>query len=306
MYQISADSQNETHALGKLIQQFTSADGTHQLPLPGVRLMRSSQPNRQLVHGVATAGLCLVGQGAKSVHFGQHIYDYNEDTMLVYSIDVPVASQIKRASRSAPFLCMMLDITPERIGKLTTTAFPEGLPAIQDNGAVFTAESDPDITGAAVRLLRLMSKPRDMAYLAPILTDEIFMRLLRGPLGPKIARITHLNSPGNRINKAVSWLRDNFTRPVTVDELANVVNMSPSTFHHHFKTVTSMSPIQYQKTLRLQEARRLMLTSGRDVNSISHAVGYVSPSQFIREYSRLFGETPRRDLERLLEGASLQ
>ena len=296
---------NEIRAFGKLIAAYAPYDGTFDLPVPGVHLMRASFAHKDLVHGVATPCLCLVAQGAKTTMLGAEIYRYDEATMLVYSIEVPVVAQVTRATPSAPFLCLRLDIDSRRLADLTTRAFPNGLVSSQNGGAVHVAAPDLEIINAAARLLRLMLQPDDIGLLAPIITDEILMRLLRGPLGIRVAQIGHAQSPLQRINKAVAWIRDHFTEPLIVDDLASSVHMSPSTFHHHFRTTTSMSPLQYQKALRLQEARRLMLASIHDANGASKAVGYISASQFSREYARMFGDAPSRDVARLRENASV-
>jgi AraC-like DNA-binding protein len=223
--------------------------------------------------------------------------------MLVYSIDVPVAAQVVRASPSAPFLCIRIDIDAQRMAELAIKVFPRGPVNSGDTGAAHVADADFEIVDAASRLLRMTLKPDEIHLLGPIIIDEILMRLLLGPLGCKVAQIGHPQSPLHRINKAVVWLRDHFAEPIAVDELAASVHMSASTFYQHFKAVTSLSPLQYQKALRLQEARRLLVTASHDANGASRAVGYISASQFNREYARMFGETPARDLMRLRKQA---
>ncbi|MHA6822414.1 AraC family transcriptional regulator [Ralstonia pseudosolanacearum] len=282
--------------LGGLIAAHTPHDGTFDLPVPGVHVMRASRTYKDLVHGVATPCLCLVAQGAKTTLLGTEIYQYDEAKMLVCTIDVPIAAQVVRATPSAPFLCVRLDLDPQRVENLALKASPRSLAKPGDSGAIQVAPPDVEIVNAAARLLRLMQRHKDIELLAPIITDEILMRLLLGPLGTRVAQIAHAQSPLQRINKALAWIRDNFTESMSVDELAASVHMSPSTFHQHFKAVTSLSPLQYQKALRLQEARRLMLAEIHDANGASKAVGYVSPSQFSREYARMFGDAPSRDI----------
>jgi len=290
---------DELHALVRLISGLAPYDGTFDLPVPGVHLMRVSRLHQELVHGVATPCWCLVAQGAKTTLLGTEIYQYDEATMLVYSVDVPVAAQVIRATPSAPFLCLRLDIEAQRMADLAIKAFPKGITSHGDNGAIHIAPPDVDIIGAAARLLRLMRQPDDIEALAPIITDEILMRLLLGPLGTRVAQIGHAQSPLQRIQKAVAWIKKHFAEAVQIDDLASSVHMSPSTFHQHFRAVTSMSPLQYQKALRLQEARRLMLAAVHDANGAAKAVGYVSASQFSREYARMFGDAPSRDITRL-------
>jgi AraC-like DNA-binding protein len=295
----------ELRSLGRLISSFTPHDGTFSSSVPGVHLVRNSGTHRSLIHGVTKPCLCLVAQGAKSTHIGTEIYQYDEAKMLAYSIDVPVAAQVVRASPSAPFLCIRIDIDAQRMAELAMKVFPKGPVNSGDKGAAHVANADLEIIEAASRLLRSTSRPDEIPLLGPIIIDEILMRLLLGPLGGKVAQIGHPQSPLHRINKAIVWLRGHFAEAIEVDELAASVHMSASTFYQHFKAVTSLSPLQYQKALRLQEARRLLVTATHDANGASKAVGYVSASQFNREYARMFGETPVRDLMRLRNHAVL-
>ncbi|MBI6183820.1 AraC family transcriptional regulator [Serratia proteamaculans] len=297
---------DELHALCSLISYNTPYDGTFDLPVPGVHLTRSSKAYRSLIHGVTKPCLCLVAQGAKSIHVGTEVYQYDEARMLVYSVDIPIAAQVVRASPAMPFLGMRIDIDEQRITELAMRTFPHGLKNTGTSGAVHVGSSDTEIISAASRLLRMGINSKDINLLAPVIIDEILIRLLLGPLGKEIAQIGHTQSPLRRINKAVIWLREHFAENVTINDLAASVHMSASSFYQHFKSVTSLSPLQYQKALRLLEARRLLLSTARDVDSAGRAVGYVSSSQFSREYARMFGESPSRDAARLLKQAELK
>ncbi|HEX7807126.1 MAG TPA: AraC family transcriptional regulator, partial [Thermoanaerobaculia bacterium] len=219
----------------------------------------------------------------------------------VYSVDVPVAAQITRASHAEPYLNLKLDLDPQKVAELALKVYPHGLPQPRDSRALYVGQTDAHIIDAATRLLELMAQPVDAELLAPLVVDEILIRLLRSPMGSRVAQIGHAESSVQRIAKAVARLRADFDQPVNVEELARLVNMSVSSFHRQFKAVTSMSPLQYQKALRLQEARRLMLTATMDAGNASRRVGYASASQFSREYGRFFGTAPTKDINRLRE-----
>ncbi|MDE3033650.1 MAG: AraC family transcriptional regulator, partial [Acidobacteriota bacterium] len=211
------------------------------------------------------------------------------------------AAQVTQASASAPFLGLRVDFDPARVAELVPKVFPHGLPKGQEERAVCVDRVDPGIMGALVRLMELMGQPGEAELLAPLILDEIVLRLLRSPLGPRVARIGQADSRLQRVAQAVSWVQAHYDQPLDVERLATLAHMSPSSFHQHFKAITSLSPLQYQKALRLQEARRLMLMSMLDAGTAGRRVGYVSPSQFSREYGRYFGHAPTRDVARLRE-----
>ena len=261
--------------------------------------MRASRTHKELVHGVHRAALCIVAQGAKRVFLGQEAFEYDGSRMLVATVDVPVAGQIIQASPDEPFLCLTVDLDPQRVADLVLKVYPEGLPQGQKDRAVYICDADPSILEATTRLMALLSQPEDTELLASLVKDEILIRLLRSPVGARVAQIGREESKVQRVSKAVSWVQSNFDQPLDVERLAVMVHMSPSSFHQHFKAVTSMSPLQFQKVLRLQEARRLMLSRMMDAGTASRQVGYASPSQFSREYGRYFGHPPTRDIARL-------
>lgn len=287
--------------LAELIRVYAPYDGGHELRLPGVFASRASKKNPELFHNIYQPSLCLVAQGSKAVMLGSEVYEYDASRMLVFSIDLPAASQVLQASPAKPFLGFKLNLEPAKIAELALKVYPHGLPPVRENRGVYVGQADADIVGAAIRLLELMADYRDAELIAPLVVDEILIRLLRSPLGSRVAQIGLAESGVHRVAKAVNWVRSNFDKPITVEELAEMVHMSASSFHQHFKAVTSMSPLQYQKVLRLQEARRLMLASRMDATSASLQVGYLSASQFSREYGRLFGSAPSRDIARLRE-----
>jgi AraC-like DNA-binding protein len=225
--------------------------------------------------------------------------------MIVFSVALPIASYISRATYSEPYLALRLDLDAQKIADLVLKVYPQGLPPVQERRAVYVAPVDANIINAALRLLECLAQPGDTELLAPLAVDEILIRLLRSPIGVRVAQMGLAESSVHRIAKAVSWLRDNYSQPIKIEELAEMVHMSVSSFHEHFKSVTSMSPLQYQKVLRLQAARRLMLSAMMDASAASQRVGYLSASQFSREYSRLFGSAPTRDIARLRQDAQL-
>jgi AraC-like DNA-binding protein len=243
--------------------------------------------------------LCLVAQGAKTVIVGQEVYEYDASRMIVFSVALPVASQITQASHSEPYLALRLDLDAQKIAELVLKVYPHGLPPIQERRAVYVTPVDASIINAATRLMECLAQPGDAELLAPLVVQEILIRLLRNSIGVRVAQMGFAESSVHRVAKAISWLRDNFSQPIKIEELAEMVHMSVSSFHEHFKSVTSMSPLHYQKVLRLQAARRLMLSTMMDAGTASQRVGYLSASQFSREYSRFFGSAPTRDIARL-------
>ncbi len=287
--------------LATLIGALAPYDGTVALPLPGLYAGRVSKTNQEPMHYVQRSSLCLVAQGAKIVMIGDQTYGYEAGQMALYSIDVPMAGRVTRASYAEPYLLLMIDLDAEKIAELALKVFPHGLPQPRDTRALYVGEAGTHIIDAATRLLGLMAQPAEAELLAPLVRDEILIRLLRGPMGNRVARIGQTGSSVQRIANAVSWLRTNFAQPMSIEELARLVNMSVTSFHRQFKAVTGMSPLQYQKTLRLQEARRLMLTTMMDAGIAGRRVGYGSPSQFSREYGRFFGNAPAKDIHRLRE-----
>lgn len=283
--------------LADLLRAHTPGDGSIELCVPGVHAIRASRPNADLVHGVQGSSVCIVAQGAKTVLLGGEAYTYDAARMLVFSVDLPVAAQVLQATPSRPYLCFRLDLDAQRIAALMLKVYPDGPPREREGRALYLAQAGDAIVDAAARLMALMDDPPEAALLAPVVTDELLIRLLRSPIGGRLAQIGQADSGTHRIGRAVAWLRDHYDQPVSIDDLAGMVHMSASTLHQHFKSVTSMSPLQYQKILRLHEARRLMST-GLGASAAGGRVGYVSASQFSREYARLFGNAPSRDRPR--------
>jgi AraC-like DNA-binding protein len=218
------------------------------------------------------------------------------------SVDVPITSQILDARPDRPYLCLRLDLDPAAIAALMLESDMERAEREVPGPAVAISTLGPELLDAAIRLLRLLDTPRDIPVLAPLAEREILYRLLRGDQAARMSQIACAASKLQQVNRAIGWIKRNFREPFSVDVLAAEACMSSSALHQHFRTVTGMSPLQYQKQLRLQEARRLMLCQAVDAAVAGHRVGYESPSQFNREYRRLFGAPPVRDIERLRAG----
>jgi len=289
----------ETARLARLIAAYAPHDGTFPLRIPGLFASRYSRVNKECVHALRLPCLALIAQGEKTVIVGQETYEYDPARMLVYSVALPVAAQVTKASRAEPYLALRLDLEPQKITELVLKVYPHGVPPSVERSAVYIAPTDACIVNASVRAMECLAQLSDIDLLAPLILDELLIRLLRGPIGVRVAQMGFAESSVHRIAKAISWLRTNFSQPIKIDELAELVHMSASSFHEHFKSVTSMSPLQYQKVLRLQEARRLMLSAMLDASAASQRVGYLSASQFSREYSRFFGSAPTKDIARL-------
>lgn len=284
--------------LGRLIEQFTGADGVHATPIPRVFLIRSSHPTEQL-HAVQEPAVCFIAQGRKRVMAGPSVYVYDRAKYLIASVDVPIIGQILEASPAAPYLCLRLDLEPAVIGALMLEAEATGGASDAPGPALSLSSITPELLDAAIRLVRLLAVPRDIPILAPLAEREILYRLLRGDQASKLRQVAFSESKLQQINRAIGWIKRNYRKPFSIDAVAAEARMSSSTLHEHFKAVTSMSPLQYQKQLRLQEARRLILSQSIDAATAGHSVGYESPSQFSREYKRTFGAPPAQDIARL-------
>ncbi|QKD06319.1 AraC family transcriptional regulator [Mesorhizobium loti R88b] len=279
--------------MASIITRFTGEDEECATAIDTLFFSRRSSTGKS-VYTAQWPCLALVVQGAKSLAIGEELHTYGVGDYLVVSLDLPVVSRVTEASSEAPNLGLGLRIEPERLKDLFGRI--NMAPAPHDMRAVAVNKAHPDLLDAVVRLLRLLDRPRDIPAMAPLIEQEILYRVATGPFGPALLQIAMLETPTNRVAQAVAWLRRNFTRPLRIEELAQHVGMSPSSLHHHFKAVTAMTPMQYQKQLRLHEARRLMLSDRLDVGSAGYSVGYQSPSQFSREYSRLYGRPPLRDV----------
>lgn len=284
-----------------LLDRFTTnTEGTRQSEVQGLHLHRISCPGGPS-HGIQTPALGLIAQGTKRVMVGDEVYVYDPMHYLVSSVDLPVVGQVAIASDEQPYLGLRLDLDVEEISMLIRDeSLPPATHADATRGLYVNRLGTP-MLDAVLRLLRLLDTPEDIPILAPMIKREILYRLLMNGPGARLRQIALQDSQTQRIAKAILLLRENFAQPLRVEAIAKDVHMSVSSLHHHFKAVTAMSPLQYQKQLRLQEARRLMLIDMTDAATAAHRVGYESASQFSREYSRLFGAPPVRDTRRWRE-----
>jgi AraC-like DNA-binding protein len=294
--------------LCSLVSRHGTRQGFSPETMNNLRLTASTSP-LDPVCSVEGPAFAVVLQGAKRTMVGDKTYSYSAGQYLVISLELPISARVTRASVVEPFLSFGFQLRAAEIATLlledaTSTAQPgtqTGIrPAAQpDNSGVAISHSTPDLLDAVYRLVRLIDRPNDIAVLRPMVEREIHWRLLNGPQGALIRQIGLADSRLSQISRAVTWIRLHFNKTLATEDLAAMAGMSLSTFHRNFRAVTTMSPLQYQKQIRLQEARARLIADARDIAAIGFAVGYESPSQFSREYRRQFGDSPGRDAERL-------
>ena len=284
--------------LAKLIERHTGRDGVHATAIPSLFFIRQSNmtgPN----YGVHNPSLCIVVQGEKEVLLARERFRYGPSDYLVASVDLPVIGQVMEASSDVPYLALKLEFSPNQILEILSDSEIRVGPKENAKRAMFVSPMGLSMFDAVIRLVRLLDTPKDIPVLAPLYTKEIFYRVLQGPHGGRLEQMVIEGSSAYRIREVIEYIMSNFNRSFRIKELAEIANMSVSSLHRHFKEVTAMSPIQFQKQLRLQEARRLLLTESTDAADVAFRVGYESPSQFSREYSRMFGCPPKEDIKRL-------
>ena len=285
--------------LAATIARCAPNDGPHETAIGGLTLYRASAPTEPS-RGMYKPALVVVAQGAKRALLGDEAFYYDEAHCLLTSVDLPCVGQVVRASPEHPYLCFTLALDPHRVAELIAdNGVPDvAPPAAPPRGMATNLVSEP-LLDAVLRLTRLLEVPHDIAVLAPLIEREILYRLLTGEQGARLRRIAANVGPARQIARAIDWLKQHFAESLRIEELASTLHMSASSLHHHFKAVTAMSPLQYQKQLRLHEARRLMLAELLDAASAARRVGYESASQFSREYSRYYGAPPLRDVAQL-------
>jgi AraC-like DNA-binding protein len=288
----------------ELVEQLvtiTKSEGQNSVvdSLQCYRWSNPTQPN----HGLYSPSMCVIAQGAKEVSFGDERLRYDPNNYLLCSLDLPVVSQVVEATPGKPYLGFKLEFDPTVIASVIVET---GISGRNDSSVKSMAVSSlqDDLLDALVRLLRLADSPDDFRVVSPMVIREIIYRLLKSEQGPRLRQMAVFGGHTHRITKAVQILRTKYNENVNIEGLAQELGMSVSSFHQHFKTATSMSPLQFQKTLRLQEARRLLLTEDIDASSAAELVGYDDASQFSREYKRTFGEPPKRDVGRFKQLAS--
>ncbi|MEP9378689.1 AraC family transcriptional regulator [Aquabacter sp. CN5-332] len=285
--------------LAALVAANAPCEGAQETSIPGLSLIRNSLPTNP-IHRLQRPALCIVAQGRKQVMHGNVSYTYDPLNYLVVSLALPVVARITQASPDKPYLCVRLALDPVGLSEMALTSrartpardLPLG-PALQ------VSRTTPELTDAVARLMRLLQSPEDAEALAPLAKREIYHRLLTGDQADLVRQIATTESKFHQVARAVGWIKDHFTEQLSIERLTAVSSMSKSALHEHFKAVTAMSPLQYQKQIRLQEARRLMIAEGLDAADAGFQVGYLSATQFTREYGRMYGQPPARDAARL-------
>jgi len=292
------DMEVARETLGESIARWTGEGIRLVTAISALTLARREAPTDPMSH-MYEPSICLIAQGAKRVLLGDDTFVYDAHHFLVTSVDLPTVVQVVKASRERPCLSLMLKLDQREISQLMVDTNLPPPRAQQSSRGMAIGEVTLPLLMAFQRLIDLLAEPKDIPILAPIIQREIIYRLLVGDQGARLRQMASAGSQSQQIARAIYWLKDNFTRALRIDDLATQANMSTSTFHHHFRALTAMSPLQYQKWLRLNEARRLMLAERVDAATAAFQVGYESPSQFSREYGRLFGAPPLRDITSL-------
>lgn len=293
-------SSNQTEhgpALADAIRSRSKPDSATEV-MPGVYLYHRISTAGS-THGIVGPSLCVIAQGSKEVLLGDEQFKYDTDNYLLLSMQLPLVSRIVEATRERPYLAFRLVLDPTVIAAVMVEAGEVARRGGDSVRGLAVSAMDEDLSNAVLRLVRLLDAPLEYRMLSPLIKREIVFRLLMGEQGARLRQAAVIGGQTHRIADAVEQVRNDFAQPLCIEDLARRLGMSVSGFHHHFKAVTAMSPLQFQKQVRLQEARRLMLSDGLDAASAGFKVGYDNPSHFSREYKRQFGEPPMRDVERL-------
>ncbi|MBQ4901174.1 AraC family transcriptional regulator [Paenibacillus sp. Marseille-P2973] len=282
----------------RIIKKFTPKDGTHDTEVPGLRLIRSSRLSEP-VYSVYEPSLCVVAQGSKVVMLGQEVYQYDPSSYLTASVHLPITGQVVGASNETPYLSLQILFDMNQILDVIQASGDVTRPEREASRGLKVSRVNDTLLDAVLRLLKLVETPRDIPVLAPYTMREIIYRVLQNENSAALMQFAVAGSHAHRIAGVVEKLNREFAQPLRVEELAAEARMSASSLHEHFKQVTGMSPIQFQKQIRLQEARRLLFSGSIDAAEAAFQVGYESPSHFSREYARMFGMPPVRDVRRL-------
>lgn len=296
----SNEVMNLCQDLAALLIQHTDGkgNGVHKTAIPQLEFMRESKVSKGMC-GVTEPTLAIMVQGKKEVLLGEETYQYNTAQYLVVSVDLPLRAFVVEATPDKPYLGFKLKLNPIHLCDIIDQIRLSTGKKEDSMRGLFVSDADIPLIDCAIRLTRLLDTPQDIPFLAPLLIREMYYRLLVGEQSEAVRQITTSGSNMQRVATMILRINNDFTKSFRVEELAEQANMSIASFHRHFKKVTSMSPLQYQKQLRLLEARRLMLAENADAANAAYQVGYESPSQFSREYSRMFGAPPIKDIERL-------
>ncbi len=290
----------QQYELAKLIERLSKQDGVHSTTIPSLFLIRESIITEPISR-VNEPSFCMILQGEKEVLVGEERFLYGPGRYIVASVDLPVTGQVIKASAGSPYLAIKFEFTSSQILEvLNGTGIKTGQ-GKSSKRAMYISKVEPSLLDAVVRLASLLDTPKHIPVLAPLLKKEILYWILQGPHGEALEQMAIEGSNASRIREVIDHIINNYEESFRIEELAEIANMSVSSLHRHFKEVTAMSPIQFQKQLRLQEARRLLLAESTDIAYVAFKVGYESQSQFSREYSRMFGLPPRVDISRMRE-----
>ncbi|HCE4592830.1 AraC family transcriptional regulator [Vibrio parahaemolyticus] len=289
-----------TQKLAKLIDRWTGNANQYDTPISGLRFSRWTTPTPPTSY-THNPSICLIAQGRKRVLLGEESFIYDANHFLISSVDLPIIANIIEASEEQPYLGLIMELDLTEISQLIVDSELAFTQSKEAQKGIAVGELSESLLGAFVRLAELLDEGQNIKILAPIIKREIFYRLLMSEQGTRLHQIVTAGSHSHQIAKAIDWLKNNFVKPLSVGDLASYTGMSKSSFYTHFRSMTSMTPLQFQKKLRLSEARRLMLTENLDAMAATFKVGYESPSQFSREYSRLFGAPPSKDIKSLRE-----
>jgi AraC-like DNA-binding protein len=296
-------SPEASERLARLVAAYTPGEGRFELRREGVYAVRWSHITHEPLYSTKGPALCVIAQGKKVMMLGRETFDYDRTRMVANWVDLPIAGQVVDATPERPFLAVKIDLDPGKVAELAFRVYPHGTPDAANNRGFSVGPATEGIVVATARLLELMDDPVDAELLAPLAIEEVLIRLLRSSMGGSLALVGQAGSGTHRVARVVSWMRTNLAQPTTIEQLARLGHMSVSAFYQRFKAVTALSPLQYHKVLRLHEARRLMLFQSMDASGAAREVGYASASQFSREYARLFGTAPMKDVARLREAA---
>ena len=285
--------------IAALISRHAPRTGDYTTAIGNLSFHRQSSVTESLFHA-ARPSVAIIAQGAKDVTLGSETFHYSRMQYLLTSVDLPVQVRVVEASVDKPHLCVVLGIDIADVAALLdsestidSAAQQKILPATR---GISVSDVSAELLDAMLRLVRLLDKPGEIATLAPLIRRELTYRLLNGPVGARLRHMALASSQSHQVGQAIDWIKHHYAQPLRIEHLAGMANMSMSSLHHHFKAITAMTPMQYQKLLRLQEARRLMLVEQIDAGTAGYRVGYASESQFSREYSRQFGRAPMRDV----------
>ncbi|EGQ9190901.1 AraC family transcriptional regulator [Vibrio parahaemolyticus] len=292
-----------TQKLAKLIDRWTGDANQYDTPISGLRFSRWTTPTPPTSY-THNPSICLIAQGRKQVLLGEESFIYDANHFLISSVDLPIIANIIEASEEQPYLGLIMELDLTEISQLIVDSELAFTQSKEAQKGIAVGELSESLLDAFVRLAELLDEGQNIKILAPIIKREIFYRLLMSEQGTRLHQIVTAGSHSHQIAKAIDWLKNNFVKPLSVGDLASYTGMSKSSFYTHFRSMTSMTPLQFQKKLRLSEARRLMLTENLDAMAATFKVGYESPSQFSREYSRLFGAPPSKDIKSLRENLS--